>query len=167
MTFRRLLDERGIGPVSITSAGVAATDGQRLDSTVASLLAGDGIDVTGFASRRLEDDDVMSADLILTATRQHRSSVVQRVPRVLGRTFTLLEFTTLAANLACGSLPKGPDRLLWLRDQAAAHRNLLLLPDLPMDLPDPYMRRRAVYRASHRQIGEALETLADLLGAAR
>lgn len=47
-------------------------------------------------SQRLIPEAVAVADLILTATRDHRRAVVEAEPTAVPRTFTLLEFARLA-----------------------------------------------------------------------
>jgi len=137
--------------------------GHSIDDVMGSMLAADGIDSTRFSARRLNEADVAGADLILTATAQHRSHIVQLAPRALSKTFTLLEFTRLADHLKTSTAGNGAERLLLLREAATANRNLLLPLDVPQDIVDPYRQRVRQYRRVYQQIGQTVASLAEAL----
>lgn len=162
--LRRRLGERRQHHLSVVSAGVSGMPGHSIDDVMGSMLAADGIDSTRFASRRLDEGDVAGADLILTATAQHRSQVVQLAPRALSKTFTLLEFTRLAGHLKTHAVGDGAERLHWLRDAATSNRNLVLPLDVPQDIADPYRQRGRQYRRIYQQINQTVDALADALG---
>ncbi|MET3808586.1 protein-tyrosine-phosphatase [Nakamurella sp. UYEF19] len=65
----------------------------------ARVLAERGVDSSAFVSRRLRADLVERADLILTAGRDHRDTVVRLVPDAADRCFTLLQFRRLADGI--------------------------------------------------------------------
>lgn len=161
--LKRRLGERRQHHLSVVSAGLSGMAGHPIDSVMGSMLAADGIDSTRFSSRRLDEGDVAGADLILTATAQHRSQVVQLAPRALSKTFTVLEFTRLAGHLKTGAIGGGTERLLWLRDAATANRNLVLPLDVPQDIVDPYRQRSRHYRRVYQQINQTVDALADAL----
>ena len=163
LILRRRLAERGQHRLSIVSAGVSGMAGHSIDAVMGSMLAADGIDSTRFAARRLDEGDVAESDLILTATAEHRSQILQLAPRALSKTFTLLEFTRLAGHLKAGAVGDGTERLLWLRDAAAANRNLVLPLDVTQDIVDPYRRRGRHYRRVYQQINQTVDALADAL----
>ena len=52
----------------------------------------------------LTEDLVRSADLVITATREHRSHVVGLVPGAVRRTFTLLELARIASTAISAGL---------------------------------------------------------------
>lgn len=115
----------------VASAGTNAHDNMPMDPAVAAELRRLGGDPTGFRSRRLTDNNCEEADLILTATRDHRSQVLDQVPRALRRTFTLLEF----AHIVDGSQsPAGP--LTLMVSDAAAARGAIRPENY--DIADPY-----------------------------
>ena len=72
--LRDLLGERG---PQIASAGTMALAGAPIDPSSGELLAGHGIDASGFVARQLTADMVREADLILTAAREHRADVAR------------------------------------------------------------------------------------------
>jgi protein-tyrosine phosphatase len=96
----------GRGPaVVISSAGVSAWTGETMQPNAARALVERGADPTGFRARQLTEQLVMGADLVLCATRAHRSAIVTLAPRALRRTFTLREFDRAAAGVT-------PERLV-------------------------------------------------------
>jgi protein-tyrosine phosphatase len=163
LILRRHLVTLGITDIAVSSAGVEAVDGDPIDTTMSSLLLADGLDASGFSAHRLDDADIATADLVLTATKEHRRLVVQRVPKALRKTYTILEFAGLAEHLVADGSAPGMQRLLWLRDEAAAQRNLTLPLDMALDIADPYRRRRGTYRSVHKEIQKALDSLVTAL----
>lgn len=96
-------------PVAVSGAGTRTIDGLLIFPEAAAELELRGIDASGFRSHALIDSDVRQADVVLTATREHRSDVLERVPLALKRAFTLLEFAALVevvpADLPAGIMP--------------------------------------------------------------
>lgn len=82
----------------VSSAGTHGYDNMPMDPGAAAELHRLGGDPQHFRSRSLTDSDCLDADLILTATREHRSVVLDRVPRALRRTFTMLEFAEIVGR---------------------------------------------------------------------
>lgn len=83
--------ERGLPrtDLSASSAGTRAVLGSRMDPHAAVVLAGLGGDATGFRGRSLTAEQAAEADLVLTMTSKHRTSVLNVAPRALAKTFTL------------------------------------------------------------------------------
>ena len=94
--LRRHLGELGIEAV-VDSAGLKPGGEPAMDRAVR-LLADIGIDVSAHLSRRLSDDDVAAADLILTAERDHVVSIAGMWPTAFRHTFTLPEAAALARS---------------------------------------------------------------------
>ena len=84
--------------VTVSSAGARALVGAPMDEQAADELRRLGGDPTGAASRQLEPSMVEAADLVLTATRQLRSRVLEEAPRALKRTFTITELAALVTS---------------------------------------------------------------------
>ncbi|WP_028472431.1 low molecular weight phosphatase family protein [Nocardioides alkalitolerans] len=148
----RLAPEVAAGRCSVGSAGVGAVDGHAMQSQAAVQLARLGGDPDGFASRRTTTDLVSAHDLVLTATRDVRASVVGVAPAVLHRAFTLRELAALApvaAELFDG--PAGDDVRRRVRT-LSSRRATVAAGDL--DVPDPMGQDDAVH-----------EAVADLLAA--
>lgn len=101
------LEARGLTEgIEVASAGLRAAEGIPMDPTMAELVAARGPDPVTFRSRWLTDQEIERSGLVLTATREQRSSVLERVPLALRRTFTLLEF----AHAVTDPLPAGVDQ---------------------------------------------------------
>lgn len=141
---------------TVASAGVFGWDDAPVDGMVVLELARLGASAEGFSSRSIDEDMVREADLVLTATRDHRAYLLDRLPDALRRTFTLREFAALVSDVDASS-PRD------LVEHAYRHRSAA--QDDP-DLDDPYRQPPAVHRAVVDQIREAVEVIADRLTAA-
>jgi protein-tyrosine phosphatase len=100
MLALRLHDLLGEGAtaVRVSSAGVQALVGHPMDPLAAEELRDLGGSSDGFASSQWESSMSEAADLVLTATRELRSRVLEDTPRALRRTFTIPEFAALATS---------------------------------------------------------------------
>ncbi len=139
----------------VASAGVRGWDRKPMDPMAAAELQRLGHTSEAFRSHRLDSYLVESADLILTATREHRSEVLAINPQALRRSFTLLELAALT-GLVDGDDPAA------LVAQAAQRRSLA---PAAVDVRDPYRRGADVHRATADQIDSAVTTIADRLNA--
>lgn len=110
----RMRLERAVGAYTATtrylvdSAGTWGHTGSAMEPFAGTALASLGVNAEGFAARELTEEQVRSADLVLTATADHRSTVVGLVPAALHRTFTLREFARLSPMID-RVLPPGLD----------------------------------------------------------
>jgi len=93
--------------IHVASAGTRALVGSKMDPRLAKRLAEAGLAPDEFVSRQVTPEMLRAADLVLTATREHRSLVVRMQPGVLRRTYALADFADLAAHL----LQADPQRL--------------------------------------------------------
>lgn len=99
--FARLLGTAG-SAVEVRSAGTHACAGQPPDrATIPAVIAFGvpGSAVESFRSRQLSGRQVAAADLVLVAEAEHRRSVWQLDIAARRRTFTVLEFAGLLAEL--------------------------------------------------------------------
>ena len=125
-------------------------------------------DADAHRSRFLIEAMLVSPDLILAMTREHRREIAELAPARLRSTFTVREFARLAASLSDDDVADavadaGPDATPGDRVRAAAaavagRRGLLPPPADPADddVIDPYRRDWSVYRTSADQLGPAL-----------
>ncbi|MCK6210821.1 low molecular weight phosphatase family protein [Georgenia sp. EYE_87] len=154
--------------VVFASAGTGALVGQAVHGPMADLLREVDVPAGGFAARRVTEQMLRDAGLVLPLTREHRSDVVELAPAVVRRTFTLREFARLASQVDRDELEEkagGPNatpasRLDALVPLAAAHRSAVD-PELD-DVVDPYRRELPVYRQSFDQILPAVRTIAQI-----
>jgi len=155
---------------AVHSAGVSAVRGHGMHEDTRALLASrrDHPDVAAFAARQLPDRDVLLADLVLTMTREQRSTVLGDVPRALPTTFTLREFARLlrsADRSELGALPRPPvDRARALVALARGTRGTV--PAVPAEedaVPDPVSGGPEAHAEAARVIDESVRTFLDLL----
>lgn len=110
---------RDLGPlaaprrIEVRGAGTRTEDGRAMLPLAAAEMGRRGIDVSDFRSRALTDQLVSLSDLVLTATREHRSTVLERVPLALKRTFTLREFAALVAGVGTPGWGADPAARPW------------------------------------------------------
>ncbi|MFD2079515.1 protein-tyrosine phosphatase [Actinopolymorpha cephalotaxi] len=131
---------------TVYSAGTGTVDGRAMTAEAAAQVKAYSADPAGFVSAELRESHVGGADLVLAATRAHRSDVVTLVPGALRRTFTLTEFARLAAALT--------DRARTDRAQTGRTPADRTAVDAPPDLPtEPVERARALVAAAARARG--------------
>ena len=110
----RLLASK-LGPTaSVSSAGTHALIGHAISEPMAALLRDGGVQPDAFEARRLSEQMLKEADLVLTMTRAQRGFVVDLLPAAVRRSFTLREFARLLGWVDPAALPAGtpPDRLM-------------------------------------------------------
>ncbi|WP_153396093.1 arsenate reductase/protein-tyrosine-phosphatase family protein [Ornithinicoccus halotolerans] len=170
--LQHAVDERwGPGAVPVRSAGTRGLEGSPMDPQAAERLAGfGGLSAPDFVARRLTAAMVAEADLVLTATRQHRGLVARAHPRALRYAFTVLDLADLASELRPEDVAAdGEDGPTWVRAlvQAAAARRGMRppLPPEAADIVDPYGRDVATYDRMAAQVREALPVLTAALTA--
>lgn len=131
----------GLDPTrySVDSAGVRGFDAAPVDSMVKMEMARHGLDPNGFASKRVNVKLIDHADLILTATREHRAEILSLQPTALRRTFTLIEFAVLAA----ARYDELPTTLPTLVADVVKRRSSA---PSGLDVPDPYRGSPEVHR---------------------
>lgn len=113
---------------------------------------------------------VASADLVLCATRVHRSHVVRVEPASLRYTFLLTEFADLASVISAvwsGATSKraGASTLReWIAVTSALHRaEVAPRRGDAADIIDPFRRSDRVFNRMVCQVDEALLPIANLL----
>jgi protein-tyrosine-phosphatase len=70
--MRRMLEERGVGEIEVSSAGTGAYDGAPASEGAYLVGLENGIDVSAHRARRLTEELVDESDLILVMAPQHR-----------------------------------------------------------------------------------------------
>lgn len=162
---RRMDEAYGSGVVRVHSAGTGALVDSSMDERSAQILTDLVGDHAGFVSRWLEPQMVADADLILTATRDHRHTVMQHAPRALRRSFTVRELAHLVADLDPADLPTDPQqRIDAVTRHAAAHRGTLAgLDPAELDVVDPYRQPEETYQHMRAQLVPALEAISRVV----
>ncbi len=139
----------------VASAGVQGWDRAPMDTMAAMELMRLGHSPGAFRSHAIDSYLVDSADLILTATKGHRSAVLALNPRALRRTFTLLEFAALCEEVE-GAYPTD------LVAEAARQRSLA---PAEVDIGDPFRRSPDIHRRTADEIAEATHKVGARLNA--
>lgn len=156
--MRSRLGEAGLhAAVSVSSGGLGAVVGSPMDPTAAEQSRRYRGRPDEFRARQLRSSIVNPADLVLTMTRMQRDDVVQRHPRILQRTFTLIEFSKLLA-LDAVDLPEAGDELTIPLDQPVAASLTQRAPQLAAMLRE---RTRSYSRLRSRARLQADDDIAD------
>jgi low molecular weight protein-tyrosine phosphatase len=157
----RLLDSQFGPSVSVSSAGTHALVGHPIPEPMAALLRQAGVEPKPFEGRRLSEQMLKDANLILTMTRAQRGLVVELWPPVVRRAFTLREFARLLRWIDQAALPAGSaaERLRAAVPLAAAGRGRARISPEEDDVVDPFRLSKRVYAASFAQITSAVEAI--------
>lgn len=158
--IERLLAHHLIGvDVQVTSAGTRALVGEPMQPASEQLLGERGVGPAGFRARQLTEQLAAAADIVLTATREHRSQVVQLAPAALRRTFAIADFADLCAALPAPPWPLRPMEraddppLRRLVGQLAAIRPQVAPRQADdADISDPFRQEFAVYEQMAQQV---------------
>lgn len=160
--IERLLDDAmmrawGHEAVEVRSSGVRGLEDHPMEPHAHARLEQHGLAAPDFRSRYIEEHHVDAADLVLTATRAHRGSVVQLRPPALARALTFREFGLLAATLPADELPRCDDARSWLREVTSSLRRRRGQQPLgELDIVDPYTQGEEGYDQMARQVREVL-----------
>lgn len=162
----------GPGGVEVSSAGTGALAGHPMEDQARSLLEANGYAADGFRARDLTSEMVADADLVLTATRAHRSKVMTLHPKAVRYTFTFREFAHLASGLSDDELADALDGGVHPRDHlvrvvalATGQRGMgAPLAGDDADVVDPYRRPTRVFEDMTAQIMGALPAVVRALG---
>ena len=129
--LRKMLKDKGIGEdkVLVKSAGVSAPEGASPTKDTIEVMWNLGIDVAEHRARRLNDDEIREADLILVMDRFHKEEIIKRAPGSRDKVLLLKEYNN----------PKG-DKALPLVDGKAYP------VDKDLDIQDPIGRPIDVYQ---------------------
>jgi len=155
-----------LGPtVTVSSAGTHALVGHPISEPMAALLHDSGIETNRFEARRLSEQMLKEADLILSMTRAQRGLVVELWPAAVRRTFTLREFARLLDRVDVSVLRASSpaDRLQAAIPLVAAERGRVHTSPDDDDVIDPFRLSNEVYAQSLAQITSAVDVIIDNL----
>ncbi len=145
--------------VAVTSAGFGP-EGLASIAEAVEAMERRGLDISAHRSRRITRDDVVGADLVLTAERDHVVRIAAMSPPTFRRAFTLPEFLDRAGD----ALPHGNDLPTWIEQLAADRTARDYLAGTAPEVPDPTgMARREFESAVVRLEMQCRETVARLL----
>ncbi|WP_104523590.1 arsenate reductase/protein-tyrosine-phosphatase family protein [Blastococcus atacamensis] len=142
--------------VRLESAGTRAVVDAEMHPDSALVLQGLGAEAGDFRARQFAGQMAAEADLVLTMTRAHRQDVLEQAPRMLARTFTLIEAADLiAAHLDdAAEPPAGADFAARVRSlvQAMAAARSRRSSSEADDIRDPMGRPVE----AHEEVGAAV-----------
>lgn len=149
--------------VRVASAGTMALHGEPMQDGTAALLTDRGLNADGFVARQLTPAMVVQADLVLTATREHRSQVVRTAPSGLRYVFALNDFSDLVSGI--DPMPgAGPDVVAQLVTSAVARRDEVAARGADdADIEDPFRQGPQEYARMAEQVAAVLPQIIDAL----
>jgi len=103
--------------IEVSSAGTIALDGQPASGTAIDVMADIGIDLSGHRARRLTEELVREADLIVAMAEEHAQAIRRMVPEADKRILLLGELDHNGGNLDIGD-PIGGDIDLYTRSRS-------------------------------------------------
>lgn len=136
----------------VSSAGVLAMVGSAMAPEATLELESRGGSVEHFRSRQLTEQMVQESDLVLTATREIRSRVLEDSPSALRRTFTVREFASLLDVVDATT----PGEIV---SQAARKRSYAPAGS-GQDIADPYLRGDQAHALAAEQMNDAVMRIA-------
>ena len=163
---RRLRHELGGTGIDVTSAGTQALVGHDMDAGTRDLLQHKGIDAAAFSARQLTADLVASADLVITAAREHRAAAARLHPAAMARTFTLRDLGDLLSNLSVDEGVVSDVDASWVRQvatTASRRRGLVPARQDGIDVTDPIGGPPSRFMLMATEIDDALAPIAAAL----
>jgi protein-tyrosine phosphatase len=162
-------------PISVGSAGVMAMTGDPMTPQAARAMAERGFTPTKHISQDLTTKLLEEADLVLTATLEHRSEIARMLPKVSKYSFTIDEFARLTSFLRADpefqeEFKKKPreSREQYLKRamlEAVLLRGMVPTNLDPVDVVDPYGESVEVYNQVAEHIDVMLEIIVDWMSA--
>jgi protein-tyrosine phosphatase len=162
-------------PIKVVSAGVMAMTGDPMTPQSADAMTKRGFTPTKHISQDLTPKLLEEADLVLTATLDHRSAIARMLPKASKYSFTIDEFARLTSFLRADpefqeEFKKKPKET---RDQylkRAMHEAVLLRGMVPTnldpkDVVDPYGESIEVYNQVAEHIDVMLEIIVEWMSA--
>ena len=156
------------GLFQVRSAGTGALVGNGMEDQSAALLASFGGSSEGFASRQLVPALLADTDLVLAMTVAHRGAVVQMSPRLLKRSYTLVELGRILRTIR----RSGTDRVKTGNSPEQVRQRWQQLPVLAAefrsqskpstagdDVVDPYRRSSLTHQQMVEEILPAMEEI--------
>jgi protein-tyrosine phosphatase len=162
-------------PIKVVSAGVMAMTGDPMTPQSADAMTKRGFTPTKHISQDLTPKLLEEADLVLTATLDHRGAIARMLPKASRYSFTIDEFARLTSFLRADpefqeEFKKKPketrDQYLKRAIQEAVLLRGMVPTNLdPKDVVDPYGESIEVYNQVAEHIDVMLEIIVDWMSA--
>ena len=162
-------------PISVSSAGVMAMTGDPMTPQSADAMAERGYKASKHTSRDLTPKMLEDADLVLTATLEHRSELARMLPKASKYSFTIDEFARLTSFLMAD--PEFQEEFKKKAKETREHylkramQEAVLLRGMvptnldPKDVVDPYGESVEVYNQVAEHLDGMLEIIVDWMRA--
>ncbi|KAA9107788.1 low molecular weight phosphatase family protein [Microbacterium rhizomatis] len=163
-------------PANVSSAGTRGLRDATMTPEAVQIAVASGVasaEAQAHRSRSLTEAQLLSPDLILTMTRDHRREVVELAPSRTRVTFTIREFARIAAQVPDDEVRRvtgeaGPDAAARVRAIAGlvgSYRGLAATPVVPEDedVIDPYGRSMRTYELAAAQLIPAVDAVVRTL----
>lgn len=170
LLLQKHLDES----VTVDSAGTYAMRGYPVHEPMATILEKNGIESDAFVAKQITSKIVQDSNLIVTATFEHRSRVLEESPVALKKAYTLVEFTRILGICITDKAEELRD-LFQDKELTDAEKLTVIMPLLGKykrpnpegasadEISDPYRRSDAHYRQAYDQISGCAQKIAGLL----
>jgi len=162
-------------PIAVSSAGVMAMTGDPMTPQSVDAMVKRGFTPTLHTSQDLTPKILEEADLVLTATLEHRGELARMLPKASKYSFTIDEFARLTSFLSADpeyqeEFKKKPreTREQYLRraiQEAVLLRGMVPTNLDPKDVVDPYGESVEVYNQVAEHIDVMLEIIVDWMNA--
>jgi protein-tyrosine phosphatase len=152
--------------IVVESAGTWGHEGSPMEPHAAETLATYGGTADGFSGRELLAEHVVAADVVLTATREHREHVIALDPASIRRVFTLKELARLARAVDPDRLPTADVVLRarsLVREASTLRRRVRARTPADDDVADPYGAPMYAYRTCASEIAAAVAAVLDTM----
>jgi len=169
--LQQKFDDIRPGLFEVRSAGIQALVDKPMDARAEGLLHVLGGSSDGFAARQLQEAHLANVDLVLAMGVEHRDRILNLMPRLLKRTFTVRELARMVDAVAADrdlEIPEGTSddevEYRWKRlpHLAALKRHVTRADDpLEDEIVDPYRQDDDVYRQMVRDLVPALDRLVE------
>ena len=90
--FRKYLKDAGKNDIDVASAGIMAIDGFPPTDETIKVMKDNGVDVSGYKSRRITADLINKSDLVLVMEGVHKDFVIRIDPSAEGKVHLLKKY---------------------------------------------------------------------------
>ncbi|HEV8564703.1 MAG TPA: low molecular weight phosphatase family protein [Actinomycetota bacterium] len=152
----------GNDAVEVSSAGTNGWEGSEAMPESVEAAAERGVDISTHVARRLSDEMLDSADLVLCMAHQHREIIEAERPDLMSRTFTLKELVRLLEDMP----DRAPNLQARVKEADDLRRDGFDGNPLDEDIADPLGLPIDTYRAVAWELEAWCERLVAGLAAA-
>lgn len=146
--------------VRVEGAGTGALLIDRMSSGSQALLRERGLDGARYRPRQVTPALVREADLVLTASREHRRILVEEAPTAASRVFALLDFADVCAAPVPGTRGVDGLREFVAKSPAGSVERHSARSDAKAEILDPFRQSPEVFARMAAQADPALARVA-------